>query len=292
MLAAAEVYAAEQPGDDHHAVHPRRRDGADHLGRRRGADARRGARRHDVRAARPTRRAGGLRVVRQLDVDADRGADVRHARAGDSCCTPWPRSPAGSACRSARAARCTASKLPDAQAAYESAATLHPTMLGGVNFVLHAAGWLEGGLAIGYEKFVLDCDQLGMMATFVKGLDLSENGQALDAIRENPPGQHFLGTAHTLANFEIGVLPLRHRRQLELRAVDRGRRARRRPARQPALEGAARRLRAAPASTTRSTTSCSSSSPAARPSCRTRSPENRNTKRRSIDVPAEPTVRS
>ena len=62
-----------------------------------------------------------------------------------------------------------ASKLPDAQAAYESAATLQPTILGGVNFVLHAAGWLEGGLAIGYEKFVLDCDQLGMMATFVKG---------------------------------------------------------------------------------------------------------------------------
>jgi trimethylamine---corrinoid protein Co-methyltransferase len=95
-----------------------------------------------------------------------------------------------------------ASKLPDAQAAYESAATLQPTVLGGVNFVLHAAGWLEGGLAIGYEKFVLDCDQLGMMSTFVKGLDISENGQALDAIRENPPGNHFLGTAHTLANFE------------------------------------------------------------------------------------------
>jgi len=96
----------------------------------------------------------------------------------------------------------TASKLPDAQAAYESAATLQPTVLGGVNFVLHAAGWLEGGLAIGYEKFVLDNDQLGMMATFVKGLDLSDNGQALDAIRDNGPGQHFLGSAHTLANFE------------------------------------------------------------------------------------------
>jgi trimethylamine--corrinoid protein Co-methyltransferase len=96
----------------------------------------------------------------------------------------------------------TASKLPDAQAAYESAATLIPTMMAGTNFVLHAAGWLEGGLAIGYEKFVLDADQLGMMATFAKGLDLSENGQALDAIRANPPGQHFLGTAHTLANFE------------------------------------------------------------------------------------------
>ena len=96
----------------------------------------------------------------------------------------------------------TASKVPDAQAAYESANTLQPTVLGGVNFVLHAAGWLEGGLAIGYEKFVLDCDQLGMMTTFVRGIDVSENGLALDALRTNPPGNHFLGTAHTLANFE------------------------------------------------------------------------------------------
>jgi trimethylamine--corrinoid protein Co-methyltransferase len=96
----------------------------------------------------------------------------------------------------------TASKLPDAQAAYESASTLLPTLMAGTNFVLHAAGWLEGGLAIGYEKFILDDDQLGMMATFAKGLDISPNGQALDAIRENPPGNHFLGTAHTLANFE------------------------------------------------------------------------------------------
>ncbi len=96
----------------------------------------------------------------------------------------------------------TASKLPDAQAAYESAATLLPTVMGGVNFVLHAAGWLEGGLAIGYEKFVLDHDQLGMMTTFVRGLDMSENAQAMSAFRENEPGQHFLGTGHTLANFE------------------------------------------------------------------------------------------
>jgi trimethylamine--corrinoid protein Co-methyltransferase len=95
-----------------------------------------------------------------------------------------------------------ASKVADAQAAYESAATLIPTVMGGVNFVLHAAGWLEGGLSVGYEKFVLDADQCGMMAVLVKGVDMSENGQALDAIRQNGPGQHFLGTAHTLANFE------------------------------------------------------------------------------------------
>ena len=96
----------------------------------------------------------------------------------------------------------TASKIPDAQAAYESANTLQPTMLAGVNFVLHAAGWLEGGLTMGYEKFVMDLDQCGMMAAFSRGVDLSPNGQAIEAIVENGPGQHFLGTAHTLANFE------------------------------------------------------------------------------------------
>jgi trimethylamine---corrinoid protein Co-methyltransferase len=96
----------------------------------------------------------------------------------------------------------TASKAPDAQAAYESAATLLPTLLAGVNFVLHAAGWLEGGLAFSYEKLVMDADQLGMMGVLAGGIDLSDNGQALDAIREVGPGQHHLGSAHTLANFE------------------------------------------------------------------------------------------
>jgi trimethylamine--corrinoid protein Co-methyltransferase len=95
-----------------------------------------------------------------------------------------------------------ASKIPDAQAAYESANTMQPTILGGVNFVLHTAGWLEGGLTMGYEKFVLDADQAGMAHAFAKGVDLSENGQAIDAIIANGPGQHFLGAAHTLANFE------------------------------------------------------------------------------------------
>src|SRR5262245_26842088 len=95
-----------------------------------------------------------------------------------------------------------ASKIPDAQAAFESAQTLLPTCLAGVNFVLHVAGWLEGGLAMGYEKFVMDCDQAGMMHTLLAGIDLSENGQALEAIREVGPGNHFLGCAHTQANFE------------------------------------------------------------------------------------------
>ncbi len=95
-----------------------------------------------------------------------------------------------------------ASKVADAQAAFESANTLVPTCLGGVNFVLHTTGWLEGGLAMGYEKFVMDADQAGMMHTLLEGVDLSENGQALDAIREVGPGKHFLGCAHTQANFQ------------------------------------------------------------------------------------------
>jgi trimethylamine--corrinoid protein Co-methyltransferase len=95
-----------------------------------------------------------------------------------------------------------ASKIPDAQAAFESANTLMPTCLAGVNFVLHTAGWLEGGLAMGYEKFVMDADQAGMAHTLLQGVDLSDNGQAMDAIREVGPGKHFLGCAHTQANFE------------------------------------------------------------------------------------------
>ena len=95
-----------------------------------------------------------------------------------------------------------ASKIPDAQAAYESANTLQTAALAGVNFMLHAAGWLEGGLAMGYEKFILDADQANMIALLLKGVDLSENGQAMDALREVGPGSHFLGAAHTQANFK------------------------------------------------------------------------------------------
>lgn len=96
----------------------------------------------------------------------------------------------------------TASKVPDAQAAYESATTFVPTLTAGTNFVLHAAGWLEGGLVMGYEKFIHDTDMAGMAGALVAGVDMSDNGQALDSILNTGPGQHYLGTEHTLANFE------------------------------------------------------------------------------------------
>ena len=94
------------------------------------------------------------------------------------------------------------SKVTDAQAAYESAQTILPTLLAGVNFALHSAGWLEGGLVSSYEKFVMDCDQLAMMQRFAEGVDVSENGQALSAVREVGPGSHYLGCQHTQDNFQ------------------------------------------------------------------------------------------
>jgi trimethylamine--corrinoid protein Co-methyltransferase len=94
------------------------------------------------------------------------------------------------------------SKLPDAQAAYETSNSLQMGLLSGVNFMLHACGWLEGGLVASFEKFVMDADQLGTLHHFARGVDMSENGQAMDAIAEVGPGGHYLGCAHTQANFK------------------------------------------------------------------------------------------
>ncbi len=94
------------------------------------------------------------------------------------------------------------SKLPDAQAGYESANSLNMALLSGVNFMLHACGWLEGGLVASYEKFVMDADQLGILHKLAEGVALDEDAQAMDAIREVGPGGHYLGCAHTQANFK------------------------------------------------------------------------------------------
>ncbi len=72
----------------------------------------------------------------------------------------------------------------------------------GVNFMLHACGWLEGGLVSSYEKFVMDADQLGTLHHLAQGVAVDENAQAMDAIREVGPGGHYLGCEHTQANFK------------------------------------------------------------------------------------------
>lgn len=93
------------------------------------------------------------------------------------------------------------SKLPDAQAAYESAMLLLSSAIAGTNFVLHAAGCLDNGLVSSYEKFVLDSEILGMLHKLADGLDVSDETLAPETIGRVPPGGHHLATEHTLSHF-------------------------------------------------------------------------------------------
>ena len=101
-----------------------------------------------------------------------------------------------------RTSNTNAANTVDAQAAYESVFSLWGVVEGGGNFVMHSAGWTEGGLTASFEKFILDVDLLQMVAEFLRPLDVSEDALALDAIRDVGPGGHFFGTAHTLARYE------------------------------------------------------------------------------------------
>ena len=96
----------------------------------------------------------------------------------------------------------TGSKIPDAQSAYETANSLQAGLFSGVNFMLHACGWLEGGLVSSFEKFVMDADQLGALHRMAMRIADDTEAQALDAIREVGPGGHYLGCAHTQAHFK------------------------------------------------------------------------------------------
>ena len=95
----------------------------------------------------------------------------------------------------------TASKVADFQAAAESADSMLSTVLGGANYVLHAAGWLEGGLATGYEKLVLDADRLGAYEVMLRGFGTDPDQLGETAYGDVEPGGHFLGSAHTLAHY-------------------------------------------------------------------------------------------
>src|SRR5918998_253923 len=95
----------------------------------------------------------------------------------------------------------TASQTADAQSAYEALMTLLPTFLAGTNFVMHSAGWLEGGLVSCYEKFIVDVELLRMLKHEFKPLEVTEESLAFDAHQEVGSGGHFLGAAHTLMHF-------------------------------------------------------------------------------------------
>jgi trimethylamine---corrinoid protein Co-methyltransferase len=93
------------------------------------------------------------------------------------------------------------SQTADAQSAYEALMTLLPTFLAGTNFVMHSAGWLEGGLVSCYEKFIVDIELLRELRVEFTPLEITESSLAFGAHEEVGHGGHFLGAAHTMERF-------------------------------------------------------------------------------------------
>lgn len=91
--------------------------------------------------------------------------------------------------------------LADAQSAYESMWNMWPCVLAHTNMMMHAAGWLEGGLTVSFEKFVIDAENLAMFAKFLERFEINEDNLALDMIDEVGPGGHHFGTPHTQARY-------------------------------------------------------------------------------------------
>lgn len=97
---------------------------------------------------------------------------------------------------------CSSSKLVDAQAGYEAARNMYGVLMAGANFVLSTTGYLESALCQSYAKAMLDGEQMRMMYRLGAGVNMDELDPAMAAVREIEPGDHYLGTSHTLANFE------------------------------------------------------------------------------------------
>lgn len=101
-----------------------------------------------------------------------------------------------------RSSNVTAANAVDAQAAYESSMSLWGSMMGGANLVMHAAGWIGGGLTASFEKLVIDCEMLQMMSAYFEPPVVDVDTLALDAVREVGPAGHFFGAAHTMQRYE------------------------------------------------------------------------------------------
>ncbi|MEZ5923434.1 MAG: trimethylamine methyltransferase family protein [Hyphomicrobiaceae bacterium] len=101
-----------------------------------------------------------------------------------------------------RSSNVTAANDVDAQAAYESMMALWGAIMGGAHMILHAAGWLNGGLTASFEKLILDAELLQMMHAYCEPFEVSPATLARDAVAEVGPAGHFFGAEHTLARYE------------------------------------------------------------------------------------------
>ena len=96
-----------------------------------------------------------------------------------------------------RGSNANAANAPDGQSIWESVFSLWGVTSGHVNIVMHGAGWLEGGLAASFEKFVMDCELLQQVIYYHQPVTTTDEDLALDAIKEVGPTGHFFGCAHT-----------------------------------------------------------------------------------------------
>ncbi len=101
-----------------------------------------------------------------------------------------------------RGSAATASNLPDEQSVYEFLMSAWGSVLGGVNMMIHAAGWLEGGLTASMEKYILDIEMLQTFAEIFQPLNSDEDELAFEAIASVEPGSHFFGCDHTMARYQ------------------------------------------------------------------------------------------
>lgn len=101
-----------------------------------------------------------------------------------------------------RSSNVTSSNTVDVQAATESMMSIWAAIMSHANLVLHATGWLEGGLTASFEKSIIDADMIAGMVAWLRPLDISAAALGYEAIAATPPGGHFFGADHTLARFE------------------------------------------------------------------------------------------
>lgn len=101
-----------------------------------------------------------------------------------------------------RSATGSAANINDAQSANETQFGLWGSLLAGATVIIHAAGWLEGGLTVSYEKFITDMEVLQMVAELCTPSSCGTDDIALDALREVQPGGHFFGAAHTMQRYQ------------------------------------------------------------------------------------------
>jgi trimethylamine--corrinoid protein Co-methyltransferase len=101
-----------------------------------------------------------------------------------------------------RGSAATASNAPDEQSVYEFLMSAWGSVLGGVNMMIHAAGWLEGGLTASMEKYILDIEMLQIFAEIFQPLPAAEADVGFEAIKEVEPGGHFFAARHTMERYQ------------------------------------------------------------------------------------------